>query len=140
VRIAPWPLSRVIHVLLDRLTHLTAVSGANLALLLAFLLTMARWAGVRGGGYVWSTAGVIIFIAHCRTERACCGPRRWGWVALAAVGSGSRTAGKVMIADAFPAHELRRKSWKATGSVRAIEFIARRTGLEAASVLCTPEM
>jgi competence protein ComEC len=30
------------------LTHLTAVSGANLTLLLAFLLLLARWVGVRG--------------------------------------------------------------------------------------------
>ena len=30
------------------LTHLTAVSGANLTLLLAFLLLFARWLGVRG--------------------------------------------------------------------------------------------
>ncbi|HTF41449.1 MAG TPA: ComEC/Rec2 family competence protein, partial [Propionibacteriaceae bacterium] len=30
------------------LTHLTAVSGANLTLLLAFLLAVARWVGVRG--------------------------------------------------------------------------------------------
>ncbi|HET8916377.1 MAG TPA: ComEC/Rec2 family competence protein, partial [Propionibacteriaceae bacterium] len=36
------------------LTHLTAVSGANLTLLLAFLLTVARWVGVRG----WWLRGV----------------------------------------------------------------------------------
>jgi competence protein ComEC len=30
------------------LTHLTAVSGANLTLLLAFVIAMARWTGIRG--------------------------------------------------------------------------------------------
>jgi ComEC/Rec2-related protein len=76
------------------LTHLTAVSGANLTLLLAFLLTMARWAGVRGWWLrVVGLAGVIIFIALCRTEPSVLRAAAMGLVALAALGSGSRTAG-----------------------------------------------
>jgi len=76
------------------LTHLTAVSGANLTLLLAFLLTAARWLGVRG----WSLravglAGVIIFVALCRTEPSVLRAAAMGLVALAALGSGSRVAG-----------------------------------------------
>jgi hypothetical protein len=51
------------------MTHLTAVSGANLTLLLAFLLTVAGWVGVRGW---WlravGLAGVLVFVALCRTE------------------------------------------------------------------------
>ena len=76
------------------LTHLTAVSGANLTLLLAFLLTAARWLGVRG----WSLravglVGVIIFVALCRTEPSVLRAAAMGLVALAALGSGSRAAG-----------------------------------------------
>ena len=76
------------------LAHLTAVSGANLTLLLAFLLTVARWVGVRGW---WlravGLAGVIIFVALCRTEPSVLRAAAMGLVALAALGSGSRAAG-----------------------------------------------
>jgi competence protein ComEC len=76
------------------LAHLTAVSGANLTLMLAFLLTVARWAGVRGW---WlravGLAGVIIFVALCRTEPSVLRAAAMGLVALAALGSGNRAAG-----------------------------------------------
>jgi competence protein ComEC len=76
------------------LTHLTAVSGANLTLLLAFLLTIARWVGVRGWWLrIVGLAGVIIFVALCRTEPSVLRAAAMGLVALAALGSGSRTAG-----------------------------------------------
>jgi competence protein ComEC len=76
------------------LAHLTAVSGANLTLLLAFLLTVARWMGVRGWWLrVIGVAGVIIFIALCRTEPSVLRAAAMGIVALAALGSGSRAAG-----------------------------------------------
>jgi competence protein ComEC len=76
------------------LAHLTAVSGANLTLLLAFLLTIARWIGVRGWWLrIIGVAGVIIFIALCRTEPSVLRAAAMGLVALAALGSGSRAAG-----------------------------------------------
>jgi competence protein ComEC len=76
------------------LAHLTAVSGANLTLLLAFLLTVARWVGVRGWWLrVLGLAGVIIFVALCRTEPSVLRAAAMGLVALAALGSGSRAAG-----------------------------------------------
>ena len=76
------------------LTHLTAVSGANLTLLLAFLLTIARWVGVRGWWLrIVGLAGVIIFVALCRTEPSVLRAAAMGLVALAALGSGSRIAG-----------------------------------------------
>jgi competence protein ComEC len=76
------------------LTHLTAVSGANLTLLLAFVLTVARWTGVRG----WSlravgVIGVVIFIGLCRSEPSVLRAAAMGLVALAALGSGGRRAG-----------------------------------------------
>jgi competence protein ComEC len=69
------------------LTHLTAVSGANLTLLLAFLLTVARWVGVRGWWLrLVGLAGVIMFIALCRTEPSVLRAAAMGLVALAALG------------------------------------------------------
>ncbi len=57
-----------------------AVSGANLTLLLAFVLLFARWAGVRG----WWLRGVgLLGVASSSrsagVSRSCCAPRRWGW-------------------------------------------------------------
>jgi competence protein ComEC len=76
------------------LTHLTAVSGANLTLLLAFLLAVARWIGLRGWNLrLVGLAGVIIFVALCRTEPSVLRAAAMGLVALAALGSGSRAAG-----------------------------------------------
>jgi competence protein ComEC len=76
------------------LTHLTAVSGANLTLLLAFLLAVARWVGVRGWWLrIVGLAGVVIFVALCRTEPSVLRAAAMGLVALAALGSGSRMAG-----------------------------------------------
>jgi competence protein ComEC len=76
------------------LTHLTAVSGANLTLLLVFLLTLARWVGFRGWNLrIIGLAGVIIFVALCRTEPSVLRAAAMGLVALAALGSGSRAAG-----------------------------------------------
>lgn len=70
------------------------MSGANLTLLLAFLLTVARWLGVRGW---WlrgvGLAGVVVFVALCRTEPSVLRAAAMGLVALAALGSGSRSAG-----------------------------------------------
>ncbi|HEY5821189.1 MAG TPA: ComEC/Rec2 family competence protein [Propionibacteriaceae bacterium] len=76
------------------LTHLTAVSGANLTLLLAFLLVLARWVGVRGWWLrVVGLAGVAVFIALCRTEPSVLRAAAMGLVALAALGAGGRRAG-----------------------------------------------
>jgi competence protein ComEC len=84
------------------LTHLTAVSGANLTLLLAFLLLAARWAGVRG----WALrglglVGVAVFVALCRTEPSVLRAAAMGLVSLAALGSGSRGAGMRNLAVAM---------------------------------------
>ncbi len=76
------------------LTHLTAVSGANLTLLLAFVLGVARWAGVRGW---WlrglGLVGVVVFVALCRTEPSVLRAAAMGLVALAALGSGGGRRG-----------------------------------------------
>jgi competence protein ComEC len=86
------------------LAHLTAVSGANLTLLLAFVLPTARWAGVRGWWLrVLGLLGVVAFVALCRTEPSVLRAAAMGLVALAALGSGARRAGLRNLAVAMTA-------------------------------------
>ena len=76
------------------LTHLTAVSGANLTLLLAFLLFAAKWVGVRGRALRGvGLAGVVVFVALCRTEPSVVRAAAMGLVALAALGAGGGRRG-----------------------------------------------
>jgi competence protein ComEC len=76
------------------LTHLTAVSGANLTLLLVFLSQAARWVGLRG---LWLHAvglcGVAVFVALCRTEPSVLRAAAMGLVALAALSAGGAGRG-----------------------------------------------
>lgn len=71
------------------LTHLMAVSGANLTLMLGFLLFVVKWAGVRGWAVrVISIGGVVAFVAVCRAEPSVVRAAAMGLVALAALGAG----------------------------------------------------
>lgn len=71
------------------LTHLTAVSGANLTLLLAFLGTLARWCGVTGW---WLRGllglGVVGFVLLCHAEPSVVRAAAMGVVGLVALGAG----------------------------------------------------
>ncbi len=69
------------------LTHITAVSGTNLTLVLAFLLTLARWCGVRGW-WLRGTGliGIAGFVLVCRSEPSVLRAAAMGLVALAGVG------------------------------------------------------
>lgn len=70
------------------LTHLTAVSGANLTLLLAFLLVVARGIGVRGWWLrLLALSGVAVFVALCRSEPSVLRAAAMGLVGLAALGA-----------------------------------------------------
>ncbi|MDR1355642.1 MAG: ComEC/Rec2 family competence protein [Propionibacteriaceae bacterium] len=69
------------------LSHLTAVSGTNLTLLLAFVLLLARYAGARG----WWLRGIALscvvgFVALCRGEPSVLRAAAMGVVALSAIG------------------------------------------------------
>ncbi|QDP96118.1 MBL fold metallo-hydrolase [Microlunatus elymi] len=76
------------------LTHLTAVSGANLAILIAFLMIIARWIGVRGWWLrMIGLAGVAVFVLLCRTEPSVLRAAAMGLVALAALGMSGRSRG-----------------------------------------------
>lgn len=77
------------------LTHLTAVSGTNLTLTLAFLLGLARWSGVRGRSVrVVGLLGVVVFVVVCRAEPSVVRAAAMGLVALAGLGfAGGRARG-----------------------------------------------
>ena len=69
------------------LTHLMAVSGANLALTLAWLLGMARWIGLRARLLdALAVLGVAAFVVVCRGEPSVLRAAAMGLVTLAAVG------------------------------------------------------
>lgn len=72
------------------LTHLMAVSGANLTLLLGVLIATAQWVGVRGWGIRGVAAlGVLAFVFVCRAEPSVLRAAVMGLIALPAVGIGS---------------------------------------------------
>jgi competence protein ComEC len=70
------------------LTHLSAVSGTNLTLVVGFLLVLARWAGVRARGLVLAGAfGVLGFVVLARPEPSVLRAAAMGSVALLGLGS-----------------------------------------------------
>ncbi len=73
------------------LTHLTAVSGTNLTLLVGFLLALARWGGVRGRGLlVVAALGIVGFMLVARGEPSVLRAAAMGTVGLLALGSNGR--------------------------------------------------
>ena len=69
------------------LTHLLAVSGSNLTLVLGFVMLVARWCGVRGRGYVVvGIASVIFFVLLARPEPSVLRAAAMGSVVLALAG------------------------------------------------------
>lgn len=76
------------------LTHLTAVSGTNLTLVVGCLLVLARWAGVRARGLVVVGAvGVAGFVLLARAEPSVLRAAAMGSVALIGMGSNGRERG-----------------------------------------------
>jgi len=73
------------------LTHLNAVSGTNLTLMVVFLIAGARLAGARGWWLRGVTVcGVVAYVTLCRGEPSVLRAAAMGLVALAATGVGSR--------------------------------------------------
>jgi len=76
------------------LTHLLAVSGTNLTLVVGFLLVVARWAGVRGRWMLLVGAvGIAGFVLLARTEPSVVRAAAMGSVALLAMGTDGRERG-----------------------------------------------
>jgi competence protein ComEC len=76
------------------LTHLLAVSGSNLTLVLAFLMLVARWCRVRARGLaVVGALGVIAFVLLARAEPSVLRAAAMGVVALAGLSTPDRARG-----------------------------------------------
>lgn len=76
------------------LTHLLAVSGTNLTLVVGFLLLAGRWCGVRGRGhYVVGALGIVGFVLLARTEPSVVRAAAMGSVALVGMGVDGRRRG-----------------------------------------------
>lgn len=83
------------------LTHLMAVSGANLTLMVGAVLAFVRAAGVRGWWVrVAAVGAVALFVLVCGEEPSVLRATAMGVVALAATGvsSGSRSTGSLCLA------------------------------------------
>ncbi|MEX0429684.1 ComEC/Rec2 family competence protein [Nocardioides sp. DS6] len=73
------------------LTHLLAVSGTNLTLVVGFLLVLARWCRVRGRWlYAVGAAGIAGFVVLARTEPSVVRAAAMGTVGLLAMGHHGR--------------------------------------------------
>ena len=76
------------------LTHLLAVSGTNLTLMIAFLLLVSRLLGVRGHGQlVVGVLGTVGFVLLARPEPSVLRAAAMGLVAIAGLGAGGRRRG-----------------------------------------------
>jgi competence protein ComEC len=76
------------------LTHLLAVSGTNLTLVVGFLLVVARWVRVRGRWlYAVGALGVVGFVLPARPEPSVLRAAAMGSVALVGMGSGGSDRG-----------------------------------------------
>ena len=76
------------------LTHLLAVSGTNLTLVVGFLLVLGRWAGVRGTWlYALGVLGICGFVLTARAEPSVVRAAAMGAVALVGMGRNGRSRG-----------------------------------------------
>lgn len=83
------------------LTHLLAVSGTNLTLLVGFIVVAGRWAGVRGRWlHALAAIGIAGFVLVARTEPSVVRAAAMGTVALVAMGSNGRERGTRSLAVA----------------------------------------
>ena len=99
------------------LTHLTAVSGANLTLLLASLLWAAGLLGLRGWWLRLAAAvGVVAFVLLCRGEPSVLRAAAMGTVGLLALGWGGRHQG------------MRYLSWAVVGLLLIDPWLSRSVG------------
>lgn len=76
------------------LTHLLAVSGTNLTLVVGFLLVLGRWVGVRGPWlYALGVLGIVGFVLTARAEPSVVRAAAMGSVALVGMGRNGRSRG-----------------------------------------------
>jgi competence protein ComEC len=76
------------------LTHLTAVSGTNLTLILGFVLALARWGGVRARGLtVCGAAGIVGFVLLAGPQPSVLRAAAMGTIGLLGMSAGGRRRG-----------------------------------------------
>jgi len=76
------------------LTHLLAVSGANLTLMLGFVLLVARWCGVRGRGHlVVGLGAVVFFVLLARPQPSVLRAAAMGVVGIVGLSTGGQRRG-----------------------------------------------
>lgn len=76
------------------LTHLLAVSGTNLTLVVGFLLILGRWLGVRGRGlHLLAAVGIVGFVITARAEPSVVRAAAMGTVALVGMARNGRSRG-----------------------------------------------
>ena len=76
------------------LTHLLAVSGTNLTLVVGSVLVLARWAGVRGRWlHLLAALGIAGFVMTARAEPSVVRAAAMGTVALVGMGGNGRSRG-----------------------------------------------
>ncbi len=76
------------------LTHLLAVSGTNLTLVVGFLLVLGRWVGVRGRWlHLLAAVGIVGFVVTARAEPSVVRAAAMGTVALLGMGHNGRSRG-----------------------------------------------
>ncbi len=86
------------------LTHLSAVSGANLTIMLAFALGLARWCGLRSWALpILGAICVAGFVILARPEPSVLRAAAMGLVGLAGLATGSRQRGVPALAAAVTA-------------------------------------
>jgi competence protein ComEC len=86
------------------LTHLTAVSGANVGIVILATLWAARWAGLRGLALpVVAAAAMAGFVVLCRPQPSVLRASVMGAVALVALATGRRRQGVPALAAAVVA-------------------------------------
>ncbi len=84
------------------LTHLNAVSGANLAIVCGFVLYVGRWAGLRGRWLPAVGLGALVgFVVLARPQPSVLRAGVMGLVALVALGTGRRRGGLAALAAAM---------------------------------------
>lgn len=99
------------------LTHLTAVSGANLTYLLAVIVWVAARTGVTGWGRrVVAAVGVVAFVLLCRAEPSVLRAAAMGVLGLAALGWGRGRKGLGFLA------------WAVAGLLLADPWLCRSIG------------
>lgn len=84
------------------LTHLNAVSGANVAIVVGFVLLVARWLGARGRWLpVLGALAMVGFVVLARPQPSVLRAAAMGGVALLALASGRRRASLAALSGAL---------------------------------------